>query len=249
MSQQLLEIALSQIPSVVKHLQDTGKDSSFAVLCFPSPCAQESENGFINIQFAIQGGLLGLEWVLIGEENIEDRQRVVKFIEGEGYTVTERELNQVPYLRVEVGDLTTLCTRIITQCYGYTSDSNVQLGVHCFQWQGVYREWKASITAWDEDIQSSPAITLESIDHFNARGMKNVYGRSDRFGNPPTFNLEIWKTRDGRLLARFWSHGYEVNNESHEVIGYRNVDFPRSDERWVPEVLRCTYDNWIEANW
>ena len=244
------ELFLSQIPEVVHQLQATGRDSSFAVLCFPSPDAPTGGNPSVNLQFAIEGGLLGLEWVLIGERNIEDRQRVAKFIEGEGYTVAERELNQCGYLRVEDGDLAKLGTRIITQCYGYADDSTVSLVANGFMWDGKYRRNKNSVAAWNEDLDPDHAITLESIDHFKARGMQNVYGRGDHFGgNLPVFHLDLWKTTNGRLLARFWSRRNDVGNESHEVVGYGNADFPSQDERWVPEVLRREYDEWITANW
>ena len=105
-----------------------------------------------------------------------------------------------------------------------------------------------SVAAWDEDIAPDRRIRLEYIDHFNARGMKCVFGRADWFGNKAAFNLELWKTKDGRLLARLYSRSSEVDNESLEVLGYQFADCPELDDRWVPDVLRRYYDRWITAN-
>lgn len=103
-----------------------------------------------------------------------------------------------------------------------------------------------STAAWECDIQADPGIDVDFIDDFNARGMKRVYVRGDYLGgSQPVFNLDIWKTKDGRLLARLWSRGSQVDNESFEVLGFGDRDFPKQDERWVPQVIRRRYDNWI----
>ena len=103
-----------------------------------------------------------------------------------------------------------------------------------------------STAAWEYEIQADPGITVDYIDDFNARGMKKAYARGDYFGgSQPVFNLDIWKTKDGRILARLWSRGSQVGNESFEVLGCRDKDFPKQDERWVPQDLRRHYDNWI----
>lgn len=57
---------------------------------------------------------------------------------------------------------------------------------------------------WEQNIQHDARIKLAVIDDFNARGMKRVYGRGDQFKNW-TLNLDLWKNREGRLFARFWS--------------------------------------------
>lgn len=88
---------------------------------------------------------------------------------------------------------------------------------------------------------------VEAIADFSARGMHRVYGRGDQFRNR-TLNLDLWKTKDGRLLARFWSRSLEVDPESWEVMGFAGTDFPTGDERWVPQLLRQCYDSWVISN-
>ena len=66
--------------------------------------------------------------------------------------------------------------------------------------------------------------------------------------------MEVWLTRGGRLLARFWSSSKGVPRFSYEVIGlrYDKMDLPRDvsfdrpvtekHEHWVPHCLRVEYD-------
>ena len=58
-----------------------------------------------------------------------------------------------------------------------------------------------STVYWGEPFNGEPNATLEAIGHFDARGMRRVYGRGDHFKR--VFNMDIWKDRNDRLLARF----------------------------------------------
>jgi hypothetical protein len=92
--------------------------------------------------------------------------------------------------------------------------------------------------------------------------MRRVYGRGDHFGNVRgnTFNMDVWLSRSGRLLARFWARSEEVDWLSFEITGYTQADKARGwdaaakrdvgkchelDEDWVPECLRDEYDDWV----
>ena len=100
----------------------------------------------------------------------------------------------------------------------------------------------------EQDIQPEPQITVIEIEHFNARGKRRVYGRGEYFDRQPAFHLDMWKSQDGLLFARFWSRGGEVSWRSYEIAGHGEVDFPVQDERWVPQVLRELYGRWVTAN-
>jgi hypothetical protein len=101
-----------------------------------------------------------------------------------------------------------------------------------------------------------PGIEVRSIDYFNARGMRRVFGRSDTFplAGKRTYkrNMDIWLTREGRLLARFWARGCEVDNQSFEIVGLPHPLLwqKRSglSEDWVPQRLRNEYDDWLVSN-
>jgi hypothetical protein len=105
-------------------------------------------------------------------------------------------------------------------------------------------------------ISRGRGIKIEAVDHFNARGMRLVFGRSDRFPLDGKRyykrNMGIWLTREGRVLARFWARGREVDDESLELIGLSLPYVPDRgsclSEDWVPEKLRSAYDAWLISN-
>ena len=93
-------------------------------------------------------------------------------------------------------------------------------------------------------------ITAKLIPHFDARGMQRLYGETERRAfRHEAFSVDIWRTRSGRIFARFWSRGSEVDWESYEVIGMNlSAPIPAMDERWFPRVLRKQYDDWMIEN-
>lgn len=104
---------------------------------------------------------------------------------------------------------------------------------------------------WDVPYCGAGNESLAEIEHFPARGMKRVYGRGDHFPSRPAFNMDVWRDRQGRLLARFWSRSGEVDWESWEILGIpvpESLSGPPFDEQWVPDCLRKQYDTWIISN-
>jgi hypothetical protein len=110
------------------------------------------------------------------------------------------------------------------------------------------------IIHWETKVPRAKGIRIESVNRFNSRGASHVYGRGDIFGRGRSVNMEVWLTRGGRLLARFWSSSKGVPRFSYEVIGllYDKMDLPRDvsfdrpvtekHEHWVPHCLRVEYD-------
>ena len=107
-----------------------------------------------------------------------------------------------------------------------------------------------TLTLWESDIPDTNAVVLE-IEHFDARGMCRVYGRGDNFGRHRSFNMDIWKTCDGRLLMRCWSRCEDIDWRSFEIKG---ADLAEISERpkckgflesWVPGPVRQAYEQWI----
>ena len=66
-------------------------------------------------------------------------------------------------------------------------------------------------------------------------------------------NLDIWRAKDGRLLARFWSRNDEVDCCSYEIVGlFQSAGQQtiadagaKGRRRWVPKRLRDEYENWV----
>ena len=53
----------------------------------------------------------------------------------------------------------------------------------------------AKLQYWDSEGPNNPEVYIEEIDHFNARGKFQVYGRGDIFGKTE-FYMTIWRGRD-----------------------------------------------------
>jgi hypothetical protein len=107
--------------------------------------------------------------------------------------------------------------------------------------------------AWEELGLRGSHIKVNRIEHFNARGMRMVYGRGDHFGGGRTFHMDVWVTKDRCVMARFWSYHREVDWASFGVEGLSLTPPPRGakremDENWVPQSLRDEYDDWILEN-
>ena len=127
------QVLVSQIPEVVEQLRTKGADTAFAVLMFESPMARPGEDPVINLQYAIEDGVLGLEWVLLGPRNIEDKDLVEDFITRAGHTVALCEMNNVRYLRVDDHDLAELGARIIREIYQQRPTGDLALLVNGFE--------------------------------------------------------------------------------------------------------------------
>ena len=109
---------------------------------------------------------------------------------------------------------------------------------------------KRSLAYWDTEAPIGPSIRVEEIDHFDARGKRRVYGRGDIFDRL-ALNMDIWRSRNGRLFVRFWSRSKEVDWRSYEIVGLLDIesheDTPTSgfSEEWIPECLREEYNDWV----
>jgi len=106
------------------------------------------------------------------------------------------------------------------------------------------------LTCWDSDAQALDA-SVEEIEDFDAKGMRRVYGRGDHFGRHHSFNMDIWKTSDGRLLMRCSSRCIDIDWRSFEIKGVDLAEIPELDkskgfeESWVPKSVRQAYEDWI----
>ena len=103
---------------------------------------------------------------------------------------------------------------------------------------------RSSIVMWEHKAPQDAVVKLESVEGFNARGMTRLYGRGDHFGRR-TLNLDLWRSGDDRVLARFWSRSNEVDDESWAVTG-GHAD--AQGEHQVPQCLRDRYDAWARSN-
>ena|ERR1019366_4304345 len=128
-------VTVIQIPAVVAQLRATGKNASFAVFIFTPHGAPAGENNVVNLQYSIEGGIVGLDWVLIAPRNIADKDSIAQFISRCGHPVSEREGNNVHYLRIESGDVQELGVKIATEFYHLAANGKVDLITEGFEWK------------------------------------------------------------------------------------------------------------------
>lgn len=102
---------------------------------------------------------------------------------------------------------------------------------------------------WERPSHADLGATVHLIEHFNARGMRRVYGRCDHLNR--RLNMNIWRTSNNRLLSRFWSRNGDVDGVSWEIIGVSDapqLSGPPFDDGWIPNCLREEYDKWVISN-
>jgi len=132
---------LSLIPSVVAKLNANGMKDSFAIFTFDTQVVTEGQSdNTLNLQYAIEDGVVGLEWPLCRARNIADKQRFIKYITERGCKVSEhifestgREFNDWTYLRIEEGNIVDLGMRILTELYQLQSNAEISLLVDGFE--------------------------------------------------------------------------------------------------------------------
>ncbi|MBA4382520.1 MAG: hypothetical protein C0406_08150 [Sideroxydans sp.] len=123
----------SQIPEVLEQLRKKGGDASWVVFMFYTPRNSiETDDDCPNLQFSVHKGKVGLDWVLLGPRNIADKVLINEYITSKGYKVKEKEINEVPFLRVKKGDMATLGLGIVEDFYKMPNDADVGLLISGF---------------------------------------------------------------------------------------------------------------------
>jgi hypothetical protein len=122
---------VADIPPILARLA-TLKDGSFAVLMFDSPLSRGGDP--VNLQYSVEHGTVGLDWVLLGSTNIADKEKVAAFAAQLGHPLSERLMNKVHYLRAEGSGLERLGTSIIVELYGIPRTAQLDLITEGFEW-------------------------------------------------------------------------------------------------------------------
>jgi hypothetical protein len=108
-------ILAEEIPSVVQALQGD-RDGRWVVFAF-HPIAAPGGQDSVNLQYSVEGGGVGLDWVLLSSRNVLDQAPIAKFIASKGFEVSERQMNGVRYLRVEGPGIEALGIAIVAEFY------------------------------------------------------------------------------------------------------------------------------------
>jgi hypothetical protein len=106
---------------------------------------------------------------------------------------------------------------------------------------------------------SERMVTLESIEHFNAQGMRRLHGVVLYVGaRRRKFQCDIWGDKEGCLLVRFHCPTESDYDESYGVIGLSMLDLSQDDledaeigdymwATWVPQCIRDRWGLWLTS--
>jgi hypothetical protein len=126
-------IRSDELPGVVEELRRSGDDAAWAVFMFRTVIVSaETADDCLNLQYSLEQGVVGLDWVLLGPRNVADKVALTRFIRRREHVVKARNMNGVAYLRVENGDLCRLGLGIIHDFYGVDGDYPMGLLVQGF---------------------------------------------------------------------------------------------------------------------
>jgi hypothetical protein len=129
-------VTVRDIPGVLAALSATARDGTFAVFLFGADGQAPAEMDALNVQFSIEGGRVGIDWVLLAPLNLESQSRFVAFFEREGQKVGAREMNQVKYLRVEGGQPAELLQGFLSSEFKVAPEQKMDLIAEGFVWAG-----------------------------------------------------------------------------------------------------------------
>ena len=104
-------IAVADVGEVFRQISAQGVETSFAVF------AIQTGDDAVEIQFSVEDGKTGLDWILMSPANIEEKPKVIQYAASKGVEWQEKEMNDWLYLRIEQGDVVGLCTSLIEDLY------------------------------------------------------------------------------------------------------------------------------------
>jgi hypothetical protein len=126
-------VTAREIPEVISQLQQSGKNGNFAVVIFIPPGSTDGEA--VNLQYSIEGGIVGFDWVLIGPRNVTDRTKVSEIASKLGHHLEEHEMNNVHYLRLTGPGISELGAIVIQDLYKIDPGTKLEMITEGFKWQ------------------------------------------------------------------------------------------------------------------
>ena len=106
-------IAVADVDEVFRQISAQGVETSFAVFAMRTG----KEDDAVEIQFSVEDGKTGVDWILMSPANIEEKSKVIQYAASKGVEWQEKEMNDWLYLRIEQGDVVGLCTSLIEDLY------------------------------------------------------------------------------------------------------------------------------------
>jgi hypothetical protein len=84
---------------------------------------------------------------------------------------------------------------------------------------------------------------------FSARGLKRLYAADHwQFEGKRKYSIDVWSTKDGRLLMRFHNRCVEADNFAYQIKGMEYADIPKDEigtDAWIPDCVFQEFENWM----
>ena len=119
-----LVVSLDDVARVHDAVRDSTNIDVFAIFLVPYVQAQK-DDGVPTVEFAVEDGVVGLDYVLLSKENVAKQGAFVDLATSHGYEVVSHTLADVPYLRVEGGDLPNLMRETLIYVFGVKHDDEM----------------------------------------------------------------------------------------------------------------------------
>ena len=127
----------NDIPKLVERLKAGTEDPRFAAFVFGPGQSNEKPDykEAVNLQYSVENGEVGFDWVLIAERNIADKDEIIRIARAIGLSLKEQVMNDVRYLRVESTKAVELGMKVMRDFYKVDPDKKVYLVVEGFEWE------------------------------------------------------------------------------------------------------------------
>jgi len=129
-------VRVDDLPRILEQLTRHGSEGDFAGFLV-RPCGDPRSKDTLSLQFSIEGGRVGLDWLLVRPDNILKQAQFEELAQDLGYSVSTRKMDDVPYLRVEDGDVAKLGIEAIRGLCILNPLAEIQLVAEGFRWPPV----------------------------------------------------------------------------------------------------------------
>jgi uncharacterized membrane protein YiaA len=127
-------VTIDDFPELVAAIQKTGQNGAFWVVLVPRTAGNDELAA--NLQYSIEDGALGLDWVLIAQRNMREKNKFLQVIKDAGSHADLKEGNGVQYLRVvDNKNLAEIGQAVLKQLFGTTSSQKLKLIITDFKWK------------------------------------------------------------------------------------------------------------------
>ena len=128
-------VTIREFPALVSALQTSGRSGAFWVVLIPGTA--RADGCTANLQYSLEDGVLGVDWVLLANRNLEDKDQFLQCFRGAGAHVEEKQgRNGVRYLRATGPfDLVRVGQAFLTAVYGVKVEDPLELIIMGFDWR------------------------------------------------------------------------------------------------------------------